>query len=162
MPPSSADRRARRRQDYPYILDYRTRWNDNDMYDHMNNSVYNFLFDSAVNAYLAESCSIHPPTSSQHPLVAHTRTDYFRPIAYPAVADVALRVARLGRSSVTYELALFERGADDGPRAVCDFVHVFVDRKTGRPAPGGMTLELRRGLERICTQAPGDEPSSKI
>lgn len=113
-------------------------------------------FDSAVNAYLSESCGVHPPTSAQHPLVAHTRTDYLAPMAYPAVAEVGLRVAHLGRSSVTYELALFERGADDDgrPRAVCDFVHVFVDRRTGRPSPDGMGPELRSGLERICAAAP--------
>lgn len=85
-------------------------------------------------------------------------------MAYPAVADVGLRVARLGRSSVAYELALFERGAPDaeGPRAVCHFVHVFVERKTGRPPPAGMAAELRRGLERICTAAPGAASSSKM
>ncbi|KJZ72496.1 hypothetical protein HIM_08165 [Hirsutella minnesotensis 3608] len=142
------ERKARRRKDYPFTLDYRTRWNDNDMYDHMNNSVYNFLFDSAVNAYLADHCGIHPPTSSQHPLVAHTSTDYLRSIAYPAVADVGLRISHLGRSSVTYELAVFERGAEE-PCAVCDFVHVFVDRATGRPPKDGMGAELRKGLESL-------------
>ncbi|KAI0891400.1 hypothetical protein F4806DRAFT_483032 [Annulohypoxylon nitens] len=35
--------KTRSRKDYPFLLEYRTRWNDNDMYDHMNNSVYNFL-----------------------------------------------------------------------------------------------------------------------
>lgn len=35
--------KKRQRSDYPYILEYRTRWSDNDMYDHMNNSIYNFL-----------------------------------------------------------------------------------------------------------------------
>ncbi|RCI12813.1 hypothetical protein L249_0545 [Ophiocordyceps polyrhachis-furcata BCC 54312] len=150
-----ANRRARRREDYPFILDYRTRWNDNDMYDHVNNSVYNFLFDSAVNVYLADHCGINPPNSPQHPLVAHTSTDFFRSIAYPAVAEVGLRVSRLGRSSVTYELALFERGLE-AVCAVCDFVHVFVERVDGRPGPGGMRAELRAGLERILC------PVSKI
>ncbi|RDA95609.1 hypothetical protein CP533_1151 [Ophiocordyceps camponoti-saundersi (nom. inval.)] len=150
-----ANRRARRRDDYPYILDYRTRWNDNDMYDHVNNSVYNFLFDSVVNVYLADHCGIHPPNSPQHPLVAHTSTDFFRSIAYPAVAEVGLRVARLGRSSVTYELALFERGFEP-VCAVCDFVHVFVNRVDGRPGSEGMRPDLRAGLERIL------RPASKI
>ncbi|KAJ6443526.1 thioesterase family protein [Purpureocillium lavendulum] len=125
--------------------------NDNDMYDHMNNSVYNFLFDSAVNAYLMEHCSLHPPNSAQHPLVAHTSTDFFASIAYPAVAEVGVRVAKLGRSSVTYEVAVFERGAD-AVRAVGSFVHVFVERATGRPHPDGMAPELRSGLERLLVR----------
>jgi acyl-CoA thioester hydrolase len=49
---SLPDLRNRRRKDYKYHLSYRTRWSDNDMYDHMNNSVYYFLFDSIVNTYL--------------------------------------------------------------------------------------------------------------
>lgn len=40
---SVAELKQRKRADYPYILEYRTRWMDNDMYDHMNNSVYSFL-----------------------------------------------------------------------------------------------------------------------
>ncbi|EFY96774.1 4-hydroxybenzoyl-CoA thioesterase (4HBT) [Metarhizium robertsii] len=144
----SADKKARTRADYPYILDYRTRWNDNDMYDHMNNSVYNFLFDSAANAYLMEYCGIHPPNSPYHPLVAHTSTNFYSSIAYPAVAEVGVRVAKLGNSSVTFELAVFEKGVE-GVKAVCDFVHVFVERSTGRPSKTGMAPELRRGLEKL-------------
>ncbi|POR39256.1 Thioesterase family protein [Tolypocladium paradoxum] len=158
---ASAERKGRRRADYPFMLDYRTRWNDNDMYDHMNNSVYNFLFDSAVNAYLMEHCGLHPPNSPQHPLVAHTATDFFAAMAYPGVAQVGVRVAKLGRSSVTYEVAVFERGAEQA-KAVGDFVHVFVERATGRPHRDGMGAELRRGLERICGGGPPPGKASKI
>ncbi len=35
-------------------------------------------------------------------MVVHTHNDYFGPIAYPAIAELALRVTKLGRSSVTY------------------------------------------------------------
>ncbi|KAL6874731.1 HotDog domain-containing protein [Trichoderma novae-zelandiae] len=110
---SLAPLKTRRRRDYPYLLEYRTRWNDNDMYDHMNNSVYNFLFDSAVNSYLVEKCGIHPPTSPQYGLAVHSHTDFLASIAYPAVAEVGVRVIKLGKSSVTYEVALFERGCDE-------------------------------------------------
>ncbi|KAK1447954.1 thioesterase superfamily protein [Colletotrichum cuscutae] len=102
---------------------------DNDMYQHMNNSVYNFLYaslrncryDSVVNAYLIEHCGLSPLRSDH---------DYFASIAYPAVAQLALRVNKLGKSSVTYEIALFEKG----------FTHVFVERSTGRNAEGGNKL----------------------
>lgn len=118
------------------------------MYDHMNNSVYNFLYDSVINAYLIEQCGLHPPTSAQHPLMAHTHNDYFGSISYPACAELALRVNQLGRSSVTYEIALFEKGLE-AVRAVGEFVHVFVDRGTGRPNAKGMNPTLRQGLEKI-------------
>ncbi|KAK2059949.1 thioesterase superfamily protein [Colletotrichum caudatum] len=143
-----AELKQRRREDYRYMLDYRTRWADNDMYQHMNNSIYNFLYDSVVNTYLIEHCRLSPTGSQQHGVVVHSHSDYFASISFPAVAELALRVNKLGKSSVTYEIALFEKGV--GPvRAVGEFVHVFVERSTGRPAASGMTDEMRKGLERI-------------
>ncbi|KAK4126658.1 Thioesterase/thiol ester dehydrase-isomerase [Parathielavia appendiculata] len=140
--------KRRTRADYPYILEYRTRWTDNDMYDHMNNSIYNFLYDSVINTYLIEHCGLHPPTSPQYGMVVHSHNDYFASISFPACAELALRVNRIGNSSVTYEIALFEKG-QDAVRSVGEFVQVFVDRDTARPSAKGMNHELRRGLERI-------------
>ncbi|KAL0942142.1 thioesterase superfamily protein [Colletotrichum truncatum] len=144
----NAKLKDRRREDYRYILDYRTRWADNDMYQHMNNSIYSFLYDSVVNTYLIEHCNLSPSESKQYGLVVHSHSDYFASISFPAVAELALRVNKLGKSSVTYEIALFEKGISE-VRAVGEFVHVFVERSTGRPTVSGMSDELRRGLERI-------------
>ncbi|KAK1579533.1 thioesterase superfamily protein [Colletotrichum navitas] len=145
---SYAELKQRRREDYRYMLDYRTRWADNDMYQHMNNSIYNFLYDSVVNTYLIEHCRLSPAGSKQHGVVVHSHSDYFASISFPAVAELALRVNKLGKSSVTYEIALFEKGVEQ-VRAVGEFVQVFVERSTGRPTASGMTDEMRRGLERI-------------
>lgn len=80
--------------------------------------------------------------------MVHSHSDYFASISFPAVAQLALRVNKLGKSSVTYEIALFEKGVDD-VRAVGEFVHVFVEESTGRPTASGMSDEMRKGLERI-------------
>ena len=58
----------------------------------------------------------------------------------------ALRVAKLGRSSVTYDIALgaFEEGP---PAATGSFTHVFVDRESRRPTP--IEGRLRDCLERL-------------
>ncbi|GAP84561.1 putative acyl- thioester hydrolase [Rosellinia necatrix] len=154
---SSKHLKSRTRQDYAFMLEYRTRWSDNDMYDHMNNSVYNFLFDSIINSYLMDHCGLHPPTSAQHPLMAHTHCDYFSAISYPKVAELCLRVNKLSKSSVVYEVALFEKDADQ-VKAVGEFVHVFVDRSTQRPNPNGMNSQLRHGLEKLLVT----EPPSKL
>jgi acyl-CoA thioester hydrolase len=148
------DLKARLRTDYPYTLDYRTRWSDNDMYHHMNNSIYNFLYDSIINTYLITHCGLSPKTSAQYGLVVHSHTDYFAPIAFPAVAELCLRVNKLGKSSVTYEIAVFEKGVE-GVRAVGEFVHVFVERGSGRPGARGMGVGLRRGLEGILVREGG-------
>jgi hypothetical protein len=55
---------------------------------------------------------------------------------------------RLGNSSVTYEVALFERGVEE-VKSVGELVHVFVNRETGRPATSGMNNDLKAGLQKI-------------
>ena len=81
-------------------------------------------------------------------------------IAYPAVAEVGVRVTKLGKSSVTYEVALFEKGSDE-VKAVGGFVHVFVERATGRPPKDGMNAQLREALDKIHLGpvVPPKEPS---
>lgn len=123
------------------------------MYDHMNNSVYYFLFDSVVNSYLIDSCGLNPPTSSQIGLVVHSHCDYFSPTGFPSVVDLGLRVNKLGKSSVTYEIGVFERGTDQA-KAVGEFVHVFVERESRKPSKTGMDTQLRSGLEKIVAAKP--------
>jgi acyl-CoA thioester hydrolase len=64
------------------------------------------------------------------------------------VVEAGLRVGKLGRSSVRYEIALQERGAA-GLAAEGWFVHVFVDRATRRPAE--IPAPLRAALEALAT-----------
>ena len=59
---------------------------------------------------------------------------------------MGLRVGRLGRSSVRYELGVF-RLDDDSPAAEGWFVHVFVGREDRKPTP--IDGELRAALERL-------------
>lgn len=83
----------------------------------------------------------------------HSHGDFFGSIAFPAVADLALRVNKLGKSSVTYEIALFERGVVE-VKSVGELTHVFVERGTGRPAAQGMHSAIKEGLEKILIQTP--------
>ena len=78
-----------------------------------------------MNTFLVENCYFDPVNSSQRGLVVHSHNDYFGSISFPAVAELALRVNHIGSSSVTYEIALFEKGEDD-VRSVGELVHVFV------------------------------------
>lgn len=87
-------------------------------------------------------------TAARYGLVVHSHGDFFGSIAFPAVADLALRVNKLGKTSVTYEIGLFERGVEE-VKSVGNIVHVFVDRETGRPAAKGMDSNLKEGLQRL-------------
>jgi len=42
------------RGDFPHLLEIQTRWNDNDVYGHVNNVVYYAYFDTVINRYLID------------------------------------------------------------------------------------------------------------
>ena len=117
----------------------------------MNHSLSSHLFDSITNTYLITHCSLHPPTSPQVGLVVHSECDFFGSTAFPTVVELGLRVNKLGKSSVTYEVGVFEKGQED-VRAVGGFVHVFVERDGMRPSGEGMGVELRKGLEKLLVE----------
>ena len=122
------------RRDYPVITRLATRWDDNDIYGHLNNTVHYKLMDTAVNGWLLEACLLDPKHGATVYLVVETGCSYFAELGYPAPVDVGLRVTRLGRASVTYDIGLFAPGADTAA-ARGHFVHVNVTRDTHRPVP---------------------------
>lgn len=136
-----------RRADYRYETVLTTRWDDNDLYGHMNNAVHYRLFDTAVNAYLISHCDFFPSKSDMIGLVAESGCRYHSELQFPAPIIAALRVGRLGTSSVRYEVGLFSESANVAA-AEGFFVHVFVDRTDRRPRP--LSDELRQGLASLA------------
>ena len=124
------------RNAYATFVPLTTRWADNDIYGHMNNVVHYALFDSAVNGWLIESGLLDIHGGGPIGLVVETGCRYFAELAFPDPVDAGIRVARLGTSSVRYEVGLF-RGPSETAAAEGFFVHVYVDRKTRRPATLG-------------------------
>lgn len=122
------------RSAYVYFQTMTTRWMDNDSYRHMNNTTYYSFFDTIVNMYLIENAVLDVEKSEVIGLVAETMCRYFRSIGFPSKIDVGLRVGHLGNSSIRYEIALFN-GDEDIASAQGHFVHVYVDRESGRPTP---------------------------
>lgn len=123
-----------------------TRWADNDIYGHINNAAYYGFFDTAVNCFLIEEAGLDIHAGSVIGLVVETGCNYFVPLAFPETVEAGVRVARLGNSSVSYEIGLFRQGEDD-PAAQGRFVHVYVDRDTRRPVP--LPAVMRAALEKI-------------
>ncbi len=122
-----------------------TRWMDNDAYGHVNNVVYYSWFDTAVNAYLIESGVLDIQQGDTIGLVIETQCNYFASLTFPEPVNVGIRVARLGTSSVRYEVGIF--GASDLTAAKGHFVHVYVDKVTRRPVP--LPVPLKTVLETL-------------
>ena len=135
-----------RREDFPHHLPIDTRWNDNDSYGHLNNVVFYSYFDTVVNQYLITRGVLDIDTSPVIGLVVETGCSYFASAAFPEKLAAGLRVARLGNSSVRYEIALFREGSDTAI-AQGHFVHVYVGRETRRPVR--MPTQLRDALSKL-------------
>ena len=129
---------------FPHFETINTRWADNDVYGHVNNVVHYSYFDTAVNRYLIEHGALDIHAGEVIGLVVQTQCHYFESIAFPQTVFAGIRVVKLGRSSVQYEIGLF---ADDAPKAAAVglFVHVYVDRPNRRPVP--LPDALRAALE---------------
>ena len=135
------------RSDYKHFLPLQTRWADNDIYGHVNNVAYYGYFDTIVNEYLIASGALDIHAGKIIGLVVETGCKYFAPLAFPQKLEGAVRVARIGNSSVRYELAIFREG-ENVPAAEGHFVHVYVDRETRRPA--SLPTTFRTALEKIA------------
>jgi acyl-CoA thioester hydrolase len=132
--------------EYPFITPITTRWNDNDIYGHINNVAFYSFFDSAANRFLIERGGLDIVTGNVIGLVVESKCAYHTPLAYPEPVLAGVRVDHLGNRAVTYGIAIF---VEREPLAAAHghFVHVFVDRETRKPTaiPAG----LRSALETI-------------
>ncbi len=134
------------RDAYRHLSTIDTRWMDNDAYGHVNNVVYYSFFDTAVNRWLIERGLLDVTASASIGLVVETQCRYVAPITFPDRVTAGLRVARLGRSSVRYEIGLF-RNDEPTASAAGYFVHVYVDRVTRSPTP--IPDAIRAALETL-------------
>ena len=140
------------RADYPHLLEIPTRWNDNDVYGHVNNVEYYAFFDTVINAWLIAEGGLDIHAGETIGLCAESHCEFHAALSFPEKVEAALRVGHLGRSSVRYEIGLFRQGVEE-PAATGWFVHVFVDREQRRsveiPSP------LRSALERLLVPGGG-------
>jgi acyl-CoA thioester hydrolase len=129
--------------------DVTTRWADTDIYGHINNAAYVQLFDTAINGWIIEETGFDPAVAPVIGVVAHYSCTYHRELRFPQALNVGLRIAKIGRSSVAYELGLLaEPGPDGGlPQmaAEAQWVHVYIDRSSRRPV--GIPADIRAVLQ---------------
>lgn len=105
-----------------------------------NNVVYYSYFDTVVNGFLIERGMLDPDSGEVIGLVVESGCQYLAPLAFAQTVVAGLRVAKLGNSSVRYEVGLFAGDAEKAT-AFGHFVDVYVDRPSRRPAPLRATLE---------------------
>src|ERR1700754_1210951 len=131
----------------PHLIDVPTRWNDNDVYGHVNNTEYYAVFDTAINTYLIEAGGLDIHRGESIGLCVESHCEFKAALEFPGTIVAGLTVGKLGTSSVRYELEL--SGKESGTLAATGyFVHVFVDRESRRPVP--IPDGIRSALEKLA------------
>lgn len=92
-----------------------------------------------------------PSASGERILIAHQSIDYLREAGYPGTLEVAIGVLRVGHSSYTYGMAMFQEGSCV---SISDAVLVYADAS----GPVGLPDHYRRRLEAWRIAAP--QPAS--
>lgn len=122
------------RADYRRFLPITTRWMDNDVFGHVNNTTYYSFFDTAITHFLVQHSILNWHGADHMLMVAESSCRYHSEVAFPDRITAGLRVARLGISSIRHEIGVFREGAETAA-AEGYFIHVCVDAATRRPAP---------------------------
>src|SRR5713226_3148823 len=99
------------RSAYPHFQSITTRWKDNDVYGHINNVEYYSYFDTVINAFLIREGGLDIHAGGVIGLCVESHCAFKQALVFPQPVDAGLRVAKLGNSSVRYEIGLFREGA---------------------------------------------------
>jgi len=134
---------------FPYVWPVEVRFRDLDALGHVNNAVFLTYLESARIAYWLE-LSGRSGLDGLDMILARVEIDYRAQAGYREQLDVGVRVAAVGRSSVTMELKVVARAPE---RLIAESrnVMVFFDYAANRSRP--LPDDLRRKLlaERVST-----------
>jgi acyl-CoA thioesterase FadM len=95
------------RENYKYFQQVPTRWNDNDVYGHVNNVQYYSYFDTVISTYLVKQGGLDFLAGPVIGVCAESRCRFLHEFTFPETVEAGLRVEHIGRSSVRYGIGLF-------------------------------------------------------
>lgn len=137
------------RTQFCWFTEQTTRWNDIDVFGHVNNAEFYAFFDSAVLRYLHSIGAVAALEGDFATLVVESGARFHREVLFTDRVSSGVRVEKIGTSSVRYGIAVF---ANDVSAAAVDgfFVHVFVDRESRRPTC--IPDRIRQALSEIVAE----------
>jgi acyl-CoA thioester hydrolase len=126
--------RSLTRNDFTYHLAIPTRWDDNDMLGHLNNVLYYRFFEAVLVKFIIEEIKLDWRDGILSVQAVESYCKFHQPLSFPDLIDAGLRVAKVGNSSIVFEMALFGPNSETAA-ANGHMVEVIVDNKTGKPRP---------------------------
>jgi len=137
-----------KRSDFGFFLKLAPRWGDMDALGHVNNAKF-FTYDESVRLdYFARLMQGDAAFWHEYGLIlAHIEADFLEQLKPPATLDIGFRIARIGRTSLGTEAAMF---LGDQAVAVTRGILVWFDYRAGTPLPVPPAVKARiRTLEAV-------------
>ena len=125
------------RDQFHFFHPFRVRYSEIDGQGVLFNAHYLTYYDTAITEFfraLGYDQYADAQKTGMDFHVVKAVVEYKAPIRFDWELDVGVRVARLGNSSLVFELAIFQKGRDD-LLATGEIVWVNTDQATHRPAP---------------------------
>jgi acyl-CoA thioester hydrolase len=125
------------REAFRFFFPFRVRYSEIDGQGVVFNAHYLTYFDTAITEYFRSLgydylAEVKRTGADFH--TVKTLVEYKQPIRFDQEIDVGVRVARIGNSSMTFELAILPK-ADGGVLATGEVVWVHTDQQTHKPVP---------------------------
>lgn len=128
---------------YRFWTEERVRFADLDALGHVNNNAIGVYFEQA-RVLLVHDCGGFQDETPWTVVLARSVIEYKAELLYPATVRVGVRVLKVGNTSVTLGVAIFQ---GDRVIATQEAVCVIVDKAAHRPTP--VPGELRAVLARF-------------
>ena len=133
----------------------RVRWAEVDMQKIVFNGHYLTYIDTAIAEYWREIGLPYPQgyveRYANDVYLRKASVEYLGSARYDDLLTVCCRVARLGRSSMSFQFEIY-RGAEDAALVTAELVYVNADAASMQPAP--LPEELRERIRRYERVAP--------
>jgi acyl-CoA thioester hydrolase len=118
-------------ENYAFSVRTRVAFSDTDAQGVVYYGRYNPYFDLARGEYLRSLGLLHRDSGGEFVMRAND-VEYFAPARFDDEIEIHVRVAKIGRSSITFELAAYDL-SDAKLLVTAHQTLVFIDRATRRP-----------------------------
>jgi acyl-CoA thioester hydrolase len=138
--------------DFPVVVEQAVVWGEMDSYQHVNNVVYFRYFENVRLEYFRRLGWLeYEEETGVGPILAATQARFRRPLTYPDIISVGVRVSSMAEDRFTMDYRLvshtLEEVATEGQGTVVTFHY-----KKGKKVP--VPEELRRRIDRLEASAP--------
>lgn len=125
------------RSDFRHFTSFRVRYYEADAQGILFNANYLAFFDTCITEYLRDLPFDWIGEKAKHNTDFHTvraLVEYAAPVRFDEEIEIGTKVAKLGRSSMTFHFAVFGRG-EDAFRTTGEVVWVNADQAAHKSAP---------------------------